>query len=61
MWNNVSKPILKGNSNKYKKELSELEVGIFEKQAGTILSKLNYSLEKTGIINGRAFTSKIFC
>uniref|UniRef100_UPI0032167D1E sulfotransferase family protein n=1 Tax=uncultured Draconibacterium sp. TaxID=1573823 RepID=UPI0032167D1E len=57
MWANVTKPILKTNFNKYKKELSELEVGIFEKLAGTILEKLDYRLEKTGIINGRPFTS----
>jgi hypothetical protein len=57
MWANVTKPILKGNSNKYKKELSELEVGIFEKQAGKMLEKLAYKLEKTGIINGREFTA----
>lgn len=57
MWANVAKPILKGNSNKYRKELSELEVGIFEKQAGKMLEKLAYKLEKTGIINGREFTS----
>jgi hypothetical protein len=57
MWANVAKPILKGNSNKYKKELSELEVGIFEKQAGKMLEKLTYKLEKTRIINGREFTS----
>lgn len=57
MWANVTKPILKGNSNKYKKELSEMEVGIFEKQAGAILKELAYKLEKTGVINGRAYTS----
>lgn len=57
MWANVTKPILKGNSNKYKNELSELEVGIFEKQAGKMLENLAYKLEKTGIINGREFST----
>lgn len=57
MWANVTKPILRSNFNKYKKELTELEVGIFEKQAGDILEKLTYLLEKTGIVNGRDFTT----
>lgn len=57
MWANVAKPILKTNSNKYKKELSEMEIGIFEKQAGEMLQKLAYNLEKTDILNGCDFTS----
>ncbi len=56
MWANVAKPILKDNCNKYNTELSEMEIGIFEKQAGEMLEKLAYKLEKSGVINGRAFT-----
>lgn len=56
MWDNVSKPIIKNNSNKYKSSLSELDIGIFEKQAGQVLSRLGYSLEGTGIVNGIPFT-----
>ena len=56
MWENVSKPMLKNNSDKYKSALSELEVGIFEKQAGEVLSRLGYCLEGTGIVNGIPFT-----
>lgn len=57
MWGNVTKPIMKSNFNKYKKELTEMEVGIFEKQAGEILKELAYKLEKSGIVNGRDFTA----
>ena len=57
MWENVSKPILKMNSNKYKKELTQIEIAIFEKQASATLTKLGYVCENSGLINGRSFTA----
>ncbi|MCY1721807.1 sulfotransferase [Prolixibacteraceae bacterium Z1-6] len=56
MWANVTQPIFKSNSNKYKKELTEMEVGIFERLAGNVLETLEYKLEKSGIINGKDFS-----
>ena len=45
MWENVSKPILNGNSKKYLKELPQEEILIFESVAGDILESLGYHLE----------------
>lgn len=56
MWANVSKPILKGNSKKYRKELSELDIAIFEKQAGNMLLALNYALENNGMLGSAPFS-----
>lgn len=43
MWQNLSQPIMKGNYNKYLKELTPQEIGIFEAVAGDTLEKLGYS------------------
>ncbi len=58
MWENVSRPILKDNTNKYKTELTPFEIAVFEKQAGNILQHLGYSLDSSGILNGAPFTEK---
>jgi hypothetical protein len=58
MWENVSRPILKNNTNKYKTELTPFEIAVFEKQAGNVLHQLGYSLDNSGIINGTPFTEK---
>jgi len=42
MWKNLAKPIIADNYNKFKKELSQSELEIFEKVAGTTLLKLGY-------------------
>lgn len=56
MWKNVSRPILKNNTKKYKTELSPFEIAVVEKQAGSILHQLGYSLDSSGILNGAPFT-----
>ncbi len=58
MWENVRKPIQKTNSNKYKKELTELEIAIFEKEAGATLKKLGYICDDLGLFCGRDFTKE---
>ena len=58
MWENVSRPILKNNTNKYKTELTPFEIAIFEKQAGEILKYLGYTLDASGILNGTPFSEK---
>ena len=58
MWSNVAKPILSGNSNKYKTELSEMEIAIFEKQAGKILTRLGYELNNSHLLNGTPFSNE---
>ncbi len=45
MWHNLSKPLMKNNFNKYKRELDPDEVGLFEKVAGKLLFEYGYSLE----------------
>ncbi len=56
MWENVARPILKNNSQKFKTELTPMETAIFEKQAGGVLQQLGYTLEKSGILNGTPFS-----
>jgi sulfotransferase family protein len=42
MWANLSKPVMADNFNKYKKELTEEEIRIFEIVAGDTLAALGY-------------------
>tara|TARA_Y100000816_G_scaffold90230_1_gene62273 strand:- start:6197 stop:7153 length:957 start_codon:yes stop_codon:yes gene_type:complete len=44
-WKNLSKPLIKNNMNKYKKELTKEEILIFESINKTELLKLGYKLE----------------
>lgn len=44
MWANVTKPILKDNTQKFLRELSSEEIAIFESVAGDVLVQLGYSL-----------------
>jgi hypothetical protein len=43
MWENVEKPVIADNYNKFKKELPQEDILIFEQVAGDTLEKLNYS------------------
>lgn len=56
MWENVARPILKNNSNKFKTELTPMEIAIFEKQAGGVLQQLGYTLENSDLLNGTPFS-----
>lgn len=44
MWSNVQKPIMTENVSKFLKELSLLDVAVFEAVAGDALTKLGYPL-----------------
>ena len=44
MWENVKKPVMKDNKNKFLKELSPEEIAIFESVAGEELKALGYEL-----------------
>jgi len=44
MWSNVTKPILKDNTNKFLRELSVDDIAIFELVAGDVLQRLGYKL-----------------
>jgi hypothetical protein len=44
MWENVEKPVIADNYNKFKKELTPDDILIFEQVAGDTLEKLGYSL-----------------
>ncbi|MDW3194809.1 MAG: sulfotransferase [Cytophagales bacterium] len=43
MWKNVLNPVMKDNTGKYLKELSETEIALFESVAGVALKELGYS------------------
>jgi hypothetical protein len=45
MWHNLSKPLMKNNFNKYKKELQPEDIDLFEKVAGRLLTEYGYELE----------------
>ncbi len=45
MWHNLSKPLMKNNFNKYKKELLPEDIDLFEKAAGKLLDEYGYELE----------------
>jgi len=45
MWHNLSKPLMKNNYNKYKKELQPEDIDIFEKVTGKLLIEYGYELE----------------
>jgi len=44
MWENVEKPVIADNYNKFKKELTPEDILIFEQVAGDTLQKLGYKL-----------------
>lgn len=44
MWENVSQPIIKDNSNKFLNQMSSDDLSIFESVAGSTLQSLNYEL-----------------
>jgi hypothetical protein len=42
MWSNLTKPVMSNNHSKFLKELSEMEVALFELVAGESLDRLGY-------------------
>jgi hypothetical protein len=44
-WENTGKPILRGNSGKWRTELSALELAAVESVAGGVMAQLGYSVE----------------
>jgi hypothetical protein len=44
MWENVTKPVIKDNTQKFLRELSYEDIAIFESVAGNTLQKLGYPL-----------------
>jgi hypothetical protein len=57
-WKNTSKPIIKGNINKYKKELTEEEIYLFESIASPELEHFSYALAKYPCISGKKWAAK---
>lgn len=45
MWSNLTKPLMRDNTKKYLRELSEDDLTIFESVAGNTLEKLGYTRE----------------
>lgn len=43
LWSNLTQPVMAGNSNKFKKNMSEQHVRIIESIAGNIMDQLGYS------------------
>lgn len=44
MWENVAKPVMKDNSNKFLKEMTHEDLVIYESVAGDMLERLGYTL-----------------
>lgn len=57
MWGNLVKPVMKDNTKKYLRELSEADIAIFETVAGDTLLKLGYELH-TDRSSTRSFTAE---
>ncbi|MDH4057182.1 MAG: sulfotransferase [Cyclobacteriaceae bacterium] len=53
MWENLTKPIMHNNFNKFKSELSEEEIYLFESIAGETLANLNYETVHWPNTNGK--------
>ncbi len=56
MWANVRKPILAGNTGKYRVEMFPDEQELFEAVAGSTLAKLGYPLHTTPPGSGQVFS-----
>lgn len=48
MWANVVKPVLKDNKEKFRSQMTEEDLLVFESVAGDVLKELGYSLVTTG-------------
>ncbi|MEQ9167365.1 MAG: sulfotransferase [Fulvivirga sp.] len=57
MWENVKRPIIHNNSDKYLVQMPSEEIEIFEKVAGDMLQKLNYKLQNHSISGADNFSS----
>lgn len=56
MWVNVTRPVMKDNTQKFLQELSYEEVAIFESVAGDMLQRLGYPLYTAAAMHGKTFT-----
>jgi len=56
LWGNVTSPVMKNNTKKYQKEMSEKEIQIFESLSGHVLDMLGY--ERDLIQQGHEFDFK---
>jgi hypothetical protein len=56
LWGNVTNPIMSNNSGKYKTEMPEEDICIFESVAGHVLDKLGYKRELIKRGKERMFT-----
>ncbi|VAW64546.1 Sulfotransferase domain protein [hydrothermal vent metagenome] len=57
LWGNVTSPIQSNNSKKYKKEMSEDDIRIFESVAGKMLDQLNYERDFVAIGEETQYTA----
>ena len=58
MWENLTKPIMRGHYGLYKKELAEEDIRLFERLAGEVLVDLGYNnVEISGADCNQEFTS----
>ncbi|ABG51866.1 sulfotransferase [Trichodesmium erythraeum IMS101] len=58
LWSNVSKPIIKKNSNKFLSKATKEEVKIFESVAGDVLDSLGYERNQTNMGEFRTFSQE---
>jgi len=58
MWKNVTKPIMRNNSNKFIKEMSYNDILIFESIAANTLKKLNYQTQIVDRSDEKVFSNE---
>jgi hypothetical protein len=59
MWENLVKPIMSGNHDKFKKESSAEDILTFEKVAGDVLKELGYELTNDNHVAGDFSSAEI--
>ena len=58
MWSNVTKPIMKDNTQKFLQEMTAEDIALFESVAGETLKKLGYSLISDSSLLRNSFTEE---
>ena len=58
MWKNLSKPLIRDNKEKFKRELSDNEILIFESINKNILKELGYKLQNDNSSLDISFSSE---
>jgi hypothetical protein len=58
LWGNVVKPVMADNTNKFLREMSGVDICIFEQVAGDVLDELGYKRFQTKVGESKAFSAE---